>query len=223
MNRLTRGLALFGLMGALVTSAEAQPLFQRSYEVTVTNITNGQVFTQFVLASHRSGVKLFTLGEPASEALEALAEGGETDPLALALEATPGVLDVAVADGPLPPGESVTLVVETRGRFDHVSLAAMLVPTNDAFTALNDVAGPRGRRVGLFRLPAYDAGTELNDELCDHIPGPPGVCGGEGTNLLEDGEGYVHIHRGIHGGGDLDEAMRDWRNPVAAVRIRRVR
>ena len=32
-------------------------------------------------------------------------------------------------------------------------------------------------------------------------------------------EGYVHIHAGIHGIGDLDASVRDWRNPVAEITI----
>jgi hypothetical protein len=36
-------------------------------------------------------------------------------------------------------------------------------------------------------------------------------------------EGYVHIHAGIHGVGDLEPGMRDWRNPVARITIRRVK
>jgi hypothetical protein len=37
------------------------------------------------------------------------------------------------------------------------------------------------------------------------------------------GEGFVHVHRGIHGVGDLKPIGRDWRNPVATVSIRLVR
>jgi hypothetical protein len=32
----------------------------------------------------------------------------------------------------------------------------------------------------------------------------------------------VHIHAGMHGIGDLDASVRDWRNPVAQVTIRRI-
>jgi hypothetical protein len=67
-------------------------------------------------------------------------------------------------------------------------------------------------------VPAYDAGTELNDELCENIPGP--LCGG-GAVSAESGEGFVHIANGIHGIGDLAPELYDWRNPVAKVTIRR--
>ncbi len=59
-----------------------------------------------------------------------------------------------------------------------------------------------------------------NDESCDDILGR--VCGGEGADLSEDGEEFIHIHAGIHGIGSLDESEYDWRNPVATVSIRRI-
>ncbi|MCU7818248.1 MAG: hypothetical protein KZQ57_05120, partial [gamma proteobacterium symbiont of Lucinoma myriamae] len=39
----------------------------------------------------------------------------------------------------------------------------------------------------------------------------------------EDGEGFVHINRGIHGIGDLAADVYDWHNPVAKITITRVR
>jgi hypothetical protein len=39
----------------------------------------------------------------------------------------------------------------------------------------------------------------------------------------EGAEEYVHIHSGIHGIGDLDPAEFDWRNPVATIRIQKVK
>ncbi len=67
------------------------------------------------------------------------------------------------------------------------------------------------------------------DELCANIPGP--TCGGNGRSLDDDNaEGYVHIHRGIHGlvnpySGlvDLAADVFDWRNPVAKITITRIR
>ena len=57
---------------------------------------------------------------------------------------------------------------------------------------------------------------------CANIPGP--ACGGAGPSpdAAEGDEGYVHIHPGIHGIGDLDASEYDWRNPVAVIKIRRV-
>jgi hypothetical protein len=115
--------------------------------------------------------------------------------------------------------------VETGGNFRHLSVAAMLIPTNDGFFALNGVRGPAGSATLTFVSPAYDAGSERNDELCASIPGPNfAECGGPGGGGQPAGgeEGYVHIHAGIHGIGDLDAAQRDWRNPVAQITVRRI-
>ncbi len=174
------------------------------------------------MAAHKKGVKLFTPGAAASEELSMLAEGGATDPLADALLMDQRVGDVASSGGLLGPGETVTVHVPAAKKFNHVSLAAMLIPTNDAFIALNGVMAPRGHNMLMYQSPAFDAGSEVNDESCFNIPGPFGCDGtGEGYNP-DDGEGYVHIHAGIHGIGDLDEAEYDWRNPVARVVIERV-
>ena len=198
----------------------------RSFEVTVTNLTRGQQFTPILVASHRAGVRLFDLGSPASAELETLAEEGNTEPLKTLLSSNPDVKDVVTSSGLLNPGQSVTISVEAGGRFDNVSVAAMLIPTNDAFFAINDHEGPNGNQTVTLYSPAYDAGSEVNNELCASIPGPFfDECGGPGGGAATQGgeEGYVHVHAGIHGIGDLHASVRDWRNPVARITIRRIR
>ena len=213
------GLAMaVGVFGGL-----ADAVWAAEYEVTITNLTRGQTFTPILVASHKRGVRLFEPGQPASVELEMLAEGGATDPLQATLEAMSDVREVANSGAPLPPGMSVTVSVATGDGFRYVSVASMLVPTNDGFFAANGVRGPRGNRTVTLRVPAYDAGTEANDEDCAHIP-TGGGCGGEGFNTDRDGEGYVHVHAGFHGvGPTLSEAGYDWRNPVAEIKIQQVR
>jgi len=222
-----RSLLLLGTMlaAAMTTSLSASDSRSSYFEVTVTNLTRAQQFTPILLASHRAGVHLFTLGEPASAPLATLAEEGNTAPLADSLNANPGVLDVIDSGALLDPGKSVTLRVRTRDGFDHLSLASMLIPTNDGFIALNGISGPRLPNVAARLSVAYDAGSERNDETCASIPGPSfAECGGPGGGGMPVGseEGYVHVHAGIHGIGDFNEAERDWRNPVARVVIRRL-
>ncbi len=225
MNRVHAALGI-GVLGTVLLARVAAFADHENqapnFEVTITNLTRGQTFTPILVASHKAGVHLFTLGQPASVELEQLAEAGVTGPLAALLAASHQVHDVQETAGPLPPGGSVKVTVAGGEHFRNLSVAAMLVPTNDGFFALNDVQGPVGEHVLTLFSPAYDAGTEANDELCSHIPGPPSVCQGEGFNASRDGaEGYVHIHAGIHGIGDLKAADRDWRNPVARIEIRR--
>ena len=52
----------------------------KTVEIVIENATKGQVFSPGVLASHRSGVKLWAEGEPASLGLRLLAEDGNIDP-----------------------------------------------------------------------------------------------------------------------------------------------
>ena len=198
----------------------------RRFEVTVTNLTRGQQFTPILVVSHRRGVKLFELGSPASSQLETLAEEGNTGPLKALLSAMPEVKGVTDSGALLNPGHSVTLTVKTGGGFDHVSVAAMLIPTNDGFLALNGVEGPNGDETLMLFSPAYDAGTERNDELCASIPGPFfAECGGPGggADVVGGAEGFVHVHAGIHGIGNLNASERDWRNPVARITIHRMK
>ncbi len=192
-----------------------------SYEVTITNITGGQTFTPFIIITHKKGVKLFTPGEPARKELAQLAEGGDTGPLAERMMSNPKVGQVITTDGLLGPGETIRVKVPAERRFRHLSVAAMLLPTNDGFVALNSVHLPISTNDRMYLPVAYDAGSEINDELCENIPGGDD-CSGAGYDE-EDGEGYVHIHGGIHGIGDLHAADYDWRNPVARIIVKKVR
>ena len=220
MKKIATYMALGLLLTAGTQAVAGEADSNHHYEITVTNLTRGQSFTPILVATHKAGASLFTEGAPASPELAILAEGGNTAPLAVALGANPDVLGTTTIPGLLAPGKSITVKVKIGDRFDHVSMAAMLIPTNDGFFALNGVRGPKGQKLLSFESPAYDAGSEPNDELCASIPGP--VCGGEGTSPNAGGEGFVHIHAGIHGIGNLPAADRDWRNPVASITIKRV-
>ena len=189
------------------------------YKVTITNITSGQTFTPSIVLNHKKDVRLFTPGSPSGTSLATLAESGNTGPLSTMMSMNPKVANIATSDGLLGPGESTDVNLQRTGGFHYISLAAMMIPTNDGFIALNGVMAPKGHKSVMYLSPAYDAGTELNDELCANIPGP--YCGGTGLSE-ENGEGYVHIHAGIHGIADVPDDIFDWRNPVARVVIERV-
>jgi hypothetical protein len=221
MKRTVTSTLVIALVAGLVIGTPVLAAGDQKFSVTVTNLTRGQSFTPILVASHKKGVKLFTPGMPASADLAALAEGGDVVPLGTALMAMADVLDVDDSGGLLLPGESVTVMVKTKGKFNHLSLASMLIPTNDAFFALNGIKGASGKKTIMVMAPAWDAGSEPNDEVCASIPGP--VCGGVGGSPLADGEGFVHMHAGIHGIGDLVAADRDWRNAVASISITRMK
>jgi hypothetical protein len=192
------------------------------YLVTITNLTYDQIISPPVVVVHDGRFSLFQPGQQAGGELAALAEDGMTGPLAGLLEASTGVVDYAVAGGGIPPAGSVTVEVSARGNGMMLSLAGMLVSTNDAFVGLDGYRLPSGFFAAFgatsVDAPAYDAGSEANTESCDHIPGPP--CGSPGVRVTDGAEGFVHVHRGIRGGGDLDDSAKDWRNPVASVTVR---
>ena len=212
-----RSLSVSVLVLALTASGAAYARGDSTFDVTITNVTQNQTFTPILVASHSDKVSLFVAGDPAIEELEILAESGNPGPLTALLESDGEVGEVTDSGAPLGPGESITISVATSGKFNNVSVAAMLVPTNDAFVAVNGVRGPKRKDALVIDALAYDAGSELNDESCASIPAGGG-CVGEGLSLA-DGEGFVHVHPGIHGIGDLSKAVYDWRNPVARVRI----
>jgi len=221
---LRTALATAVLVAVALPGSAVEAPAKRRYRVEIVNLTQNQQFTPFLIATHQPSLRLFTFGMPASPGLQTLAEEGNVGPLRNELLSSGKTRDIVAGTGLTNPGQRVSFeIVGAPFRGDQLSLAAMLIPTNDAFVAL------QGRRLQLpvlgsssHYLYAYDAGSETNDELCANIPGPNfAECGGPGGGAAPaGGEGFVHIHNGIHGVGDLNAATRDWRNPVAQVTIR---
>ncbi len=204
------------LVLALAPSAPASA--QNLFEVTITNLTRSQTLTPPVLATHEAGFQLFVPGEAASPELFQLAEDGVTDPLVALLETIPEVHNVAVGDA-VPPGGSVTLEIEGGALARYLSAAGMLATTNDGFFSVRGVELPKRGGISVYAT-VYDAGSEGNSELCDHIPGPP--CNNPGVRFTDEAEGFIHVHSGIHDLADLGASEWDWRNPAALIEIRRV-
>ena len=208
--------------------AASTPLFadgytyQRGYRVSITNITGGTQFTPVLAATHTRDASFFTLGDAASDGLALLAETGDTGSLQGTLESLDAVSSASTTPGPdgglTFAGNTVSFEIAAERRVRRLSLAAMILPTNDAFVAVDSVRLPRYGSISVYAL-GYDAGSEGNDELCASIPGP--LCGDDGEGPA--GEGFVHVSRGIQGIGDVPAAEYDWRNPVAKVTITRIR
>ena len=218
---------IFILVSGLSYADQDRDKDKRKYEVTITNLTRGQVFSPPIVIRHSRNFNLFKLGDPASDGLALLAEEG--DPEDLIGELSPR-FHYEVAGGPVMPGksESVTLKIGKRGDLSLISVAGMLVTTNDAFFAGRDIWFLGKEKVTVYAV-AYDAGSEKNSEMCNDIPGPP--CNTPESNNNNPGppEGFVYVHAGIHGIGPVvgqdpgvDAAMHDWRNPVAKITIRRI-
>ena len=161
--------------------AEKEPVSQM-FEITLTNLTTGeagsggQIFSPPIFVTHAAGINLAEVGQPASPALVALAENGDTSGLVL-LAAAAGA-NSRVADGVVPPGGSVTVTVTADMVNASLSVGSMLVSTNDAFIAATDVPlfDEEGMPVSVsIDLMSYDAGSEHNTEMASDIPGPLGL------------------------------------------------
>lgn len=203
---------------ATLSSLHAANVSADTYQVTITNATMGQTFTPRLAATHTEG-NFFVVGDPALPEIATIAESGDITPAMALLESAPElVTDIAVGDGLLGPGETQEIMIEGNPG-DLLTVIAMIIPTNDGFTAVNAYPLPAAGSTTLTTI-VYDAGSETNDEDCANIPGP--VCGGAGESPNDEGEGFVHVHSGIHGIADLSTANYDWRNPAAKVTITRL-
>jgi hypothetical protein len=190
------------------------------YEVKITNLTKGQIMSPVVIISHDFiEDPLFVLGSPASDELTMVAEDATADELIATFQGDQRVKDIQTItgrNGPILPGETASIAF-TAG--DYISAVSMPVITNDAFFAVNGVPGPAEDSI-VYLSPAYDTGSETNNEVGGFIPGPP--FGNAEKREPSGAEGYVHIHTGIQGIADLDPEMYDWHNPVAKVEIKRL-
>ncbi len=198
---------------ALLVPATA---FAQTYEVRITNLTRGQIMSPPVIAAHSQATRMFLPGSRASDDIAAVAEDADNSGLVATLGADPEVGGMVVGTGPILPGKTATYTIDSGGA-GKLSAVSMLVITNDAFFGLDsfDLASVVARTV--VWLPAYDSGSEDNNEDCDFIPGPP--CGSGGVRDTKGSEKFIHIHSGILGEGDLGQGMYDWRNPVARMVI----
>lgn len=193
------------------------------YEVTITNITRGQVFSPPVLVLHSRDIALFEVGAPAIDELALVAEDGAGQPLADLISPLPQVFEAQATMAPIPPGGSATYRI-SGPRSSVLSIVSMLVNTNDAFFAIDSETLPfRRHATRTYDALGYDAGSEANNEDCAFIPGPACPAGSGNARAEVNAEGYVHVHRGVHGIADLAADAYDWRNPVARITVLRTR
>lgn len=193
-----------------------------SYEVTVTNLTNAQPLSPVAVVLHQEG-NLFMIGEAASVELETMAEGGDNSAL-LGLDV---VEASASGAAPIGPGASETILVTIEDVTDaKLSVATMLVNTNDAFSGLNalDLSQLAVGDVWSSRMRAYDSGTEANSEAAGTIPGP--ADNGTGFVAERDDVDFVAAHPGVVTSSDnlstsVLNSQHKFDNPVMSITVTR--
>jgi len=193
------------------------------YEVTLENLTpatgdgSSQPFSPPVLATHKSGIRLFKRHHYASDELRQIAEDAVNGPMVEKLKNSKKVFDVVEGTGVILPEGTDSFIIQAKRGYKKLSLVCMLVNTNDAFVGISKAHLPRhGKKV--YYLYAYDAGTEKNTELTDHIPGP--CCGNPHVRVPTHDK--ITVHHGIKGVGDLDPKVYGWNKKVAKLTIRRI-
>lgn len=234
LTAVTAAAAVALVLAAVVpaTAQVAEDRAVRTFEVTIINLTNGQPLTPPLVATHKARIDLFDVGDPASFELKEIAENGNLDPAVTLLSGIPAVRDVVVSPGgPLVPfgtpgaamfSDRSTFEITTSGVARRVSMAAMLICTNDGFVGVDSLVLPR--RLGQTKIvvgDGYDAGTEINTEdFADMVPPCQDLIGvssgdpGTGTSdpALAEG-GVIAHHAGILGGDDLLPDVHGWDDP----------
>ena len=188
---------------------------QAQVQVTIENLQpdEGFFFTPVWLGFHDGGYDLFDSGAAASGGLELIAEEGDTSMLSgMFLAATNGdgtnrydatfTSPSGIAGPPVfGPGDSETMTfnVTDPGSNQYLSLASMVIPSNDAFFGNGDpmayqvfnadgsFAGPL--TIEIFGSNIYDAGTESNTTMGAAFSAVGGTATDEG--------GTVALHAGL--------------------------
>ncbi len=255
MNRAVISLMAFGALAACtdsgmetITAPEAAYSLEeaaefsdaaptRTFEVTVENLTEtGQHFTPPLIAIHRGALGFFSVGSPASFGIQQIAENGNLDPMLERVSGSRHVSSYGVAvsgmglEGPLAPGEAVTISLTADPGSQFVSFVSMMICTNDGFTGVSGAKLPNqvGEELHLY-LSGYDAGTEINtQDFADLVPPCPvlsGVSSSEpGTGMSNPDlaeNGVITHHDGIGDYGDLTPAAHGWTGPAAKLTVKR--
>jgi hypothetical protein len=224
-------------LSLLALALASSTTMAQELSITVTNLTQGLHFTPVITAAHDNANKIFMSGEMASSELQAMAEGGDISGLASLLTGADANVNENPAMGLLAPAMSASFNLTSDVANTHLSLAAMVLPSNDGFVGLDSWKIPEEAGTYTVFLNAYDAGTEANDEIRGSgapgeagMPVPPpldAVIGMNGSGITDmESNDKVHIHRGSLGDDDMSAGKSDisnsvqrWLNPVAKLTI----
>ncbi|MCP4990185.1 MAG: hypothetical protein GY928_30350 [Colwellia sp.] len=225
------------VLSALAFALASSTTMAQDLSITITNLTQGLHFTPVVTAAHSNENSLFMLSEMASTELQTMAEGGDISGLVSMLTNADANINENPAAGLLAPAMSASFDLSNDTANTHLSLAAMILPSNDGFVGLDSWEIPTESGTYTVFLNAYDAGTEANDEIRGSgapgeagMPVPPPLdasIGMNGTGVTDiESNDKVHIHRGnlgddnmSAGKSDINNTVQRWLNPIAKLTI----
>jgi len=233
------GFALISSGGATLAGQEEDHDRLVTFRVSLQNLTGGQPLSPPAAATHGEDIHMFQVGELATDELAEIAQNGNEIPMVNlfdSLRMDDNVTDVVDVGRPITPRgvvkgsftDSVTFMIRAHPG-DRLSIATMLICTNDGFTGLDGAKLPKqGTRV--FLTNAYDAGREVKTEKQPDLVEPcsllgpvvlPGVHPSPNFNPPIVPPNPIGMHAGIQGVGDLSVALHGWKDPVAKVAITR--
>jgi hypothetical protein len=197
-------------------SGDAMMTAGKTVTITIENLLTGQPFSpSFFVARTADAAPPFTLGEKASDALAAVAEGGNIGMFSVsaAMNKDSSLGDAALAIHTLP-GQTRTLTLHVDEAHPEIDGVWMLGNTNDGFSGIAGIDAYSLTEPLVIEVRGYDAGSEINSEKKGFL----GALGG--GNERDPENGVVAWHMGIRGDAD---APKDWQwdvnAPVARVTI----
>jgi hypothetical protein len=209
-----------GLIAVMIAAGSAQAV---ELTITIENLApqNGVYLTPAWVGFHNGSFDIYDVGDPASAALERLAEDGNTGPLATAFgDSGFGDFETTIPgpNGVYAPGDIQQFMVDIDGMSAssrYFSFASMVIPSNDAFISNGNPMAFRifdddgtflGANFFILGSMVNDAGTEVNTEA----PDDTAFFGQMQPNTGPDENGVVHTHMGFKRpgmGGILDSPM----------------
>jgi hypothetical protein len=186
----------------------------KTIKITIKDVITGQPFSPTYAESRTSAsAPLFKLGDKASDALVAVAEGGNIGMFSVTAAMNK---DSAIGDAELAihtlPGQTRTFYVHVDEKHPLIDAVWMLGNTNDGFSGVSGIDAFSLTAPQTVEVVGYDAGSENNNEKKGFL----GALGG--GNDRDPENGAVTLHKGIRGDAD---APKDWNwdinAPVARV------
>jgi hypothetical protein len=203
------------------------------YRVTLENLTSGQVFSPGVAATHTKDLSVWASGAAASEGIRLIAEDGLEATAVSELTGAAGIFDVVDIASPTnrigggaPLPNPQTFEITAAANANRLSLAVMLICTNDGFAGLSGAKLPGGFQPDVHEVGAWDAGTEQNNERFDQIvdactTAGPVAAAPDGNGRVAT-SGVIVPHPNVQGVGDLSVALHGWSFPVARITVQRI-
>lgn len=186
----------------------------KTIKITVTDLLTGQPFSPTYAESRTAdSAALFKLGDKASDALVAVAEGGNIGMFSVmaAMNKDSAIGDAQLAIHTLP-GQTRTFFVHVDEKHPLIDAVWMLGNTNDGFSGFTGFDGYHLDASASLDIRGYDAGSEKNNEKKGFL----GALGG--GNDRDPENGVIAWHAGIRGDADAPKAWNwDVNGPVAHV------